>query len=209
MSARPGRFITLEGGEGAGKSTLAAGLAQALSAEGRTVTRTREPGGSPGADAVRALLVRGDAERWSVLSEALLLAAARNDHLERAIRPALAAGHVVICDRYSDSTWAYQVAARGLDETAFHALSHLIAADTPDLTFILDIDPDIGLARSRGAGLGEDRYERMDLRFHATVRQAFLDIAQREPQRCAVLNAAHGADAVLADALAVLRTRLP
>lgn len=208
MIAR-GRFITLEGGEGAGKSTLAENLAAALTARGVMVVRTREPGGSAGADAIRALLVRGDAERWSVLSEALLLAAARNDHLERTIRPALASGAWVICDRYTDSTWAYQVAARGLDEGVFRDLLRLIGAETPDLTLILDIKPETGLARSRGTGLGEDRYERMDLAFHATVRQAFLDIALREPKRCAVLDAAQDQANLLSAALMALDERSP
>lgn len=209
MTVRAGRFITLEGGEGVGKSTLAAHLAAALEQRGRRVVRTREPGGSPGADAIRALLVRGAADRWSVLSEALLLTAARNDHLERTIRPALAAGAWVICDRYTDSTWAYQVAARGLSAQSFDALSALIGADAPDVTLVLDLDPAIGLGRSRGAGIGEDRYERMDLAFHAAVRQAFLDIAARDPRRCAVLDASLGEAALAEAALAVLDARAP
>ena len=150
-----GRFITLEGGEGAGKSTLARGLADAL--KDRGVVLTREPGGSPGADAIRALLVQGDANRWSALEEALLFATARRNHLQQTILPALARGAWVICDRYYDSTRAYQVAAGGLSPNVLEQLNTLIEAPAPDLTLMLDLDVSVGLTRSRGAHAGDDR----------------------------------------------------
>lgn len=203
-----GTFITLEGGEGAGKSTLSRGLADALTAKGRAVVTTREPGGAPGADAIRALLVSGEANRWSALEEALLIAAARANHLSQTVRPALEAGSDVICDRYIDSTYAYQVAAGGLSANVLAQLNTLIDAPAPDLTFVLDLDPEAGLGRSRGAAAGEDRFEKKGEDFHAKVRAAFLDIAAREPQRCVVLDASKDAHDVLADALAALESRL-
>jgi dTMP kinase len=204
----PGKLITLEGGEGTGKSTLAAALAAALRTQGREVIVTREPGGSAGADDIRKLLVTGGAERWSPMSEALLFAAARCDHVECTMRPALERGAWVICDRYVDSTYAYQVAAGGLAPETFHALNQLIAPPAPDLTLVLDLDPQAGLARSRGEALGEGRYERKDAAFHDRVREAFVDIALREPQRCVVLNAAQPPDSLLADSLLVIKARL-
>lgn len=204
-----GRFITLEGGEGVGKSTLARGLASFLESHaGVDVIATREPGGSPGADAIRALFVRGEQDRWTPITDALLIAAARADHVARTIRPALAAGRWVICDRFTDSTRAYQGAGRGLDAQVLAALDHLIEAPAPDLTLVLDIDPSKGVARSRGAQAGEDRFERMDLAFHERVRAAFLDIAKREPQRCAVIDASQSKEEVLAAALQAVQARL-
>ena len=202
-----GRFITLEGGEGTGKSTLARGLQAALNARSEIVL-TREPGGAPGADAIRALLVQGDANRWSPLEEALLLAAARLNHLTQTIKPALARGAYVICDRYYDSTRAYQAAAGGLDATTLDALNAMIQAPAPDLTLVLDLDPTAGVGRSRGASVGEDRFEKKGADFHVRVRAEFLAIAQREPQRCAVLDASQPADAVLASALREIEARL-
>lgn len=202
-----GRFITLEGGEGTGKSTLARGLAEALRAGGASVVVTREPGGAPGADAIRALLVSGDANRWSATEEALLFAAARLNHLNNTIRPALARGDWVICDRYYDSTRAYQVAAGGLAPRVLDSLNLLIEAPAPDLTLVLDIDPAAGLARSRGAHVGEDRFERKDANFHDRVRQEFLAIAAREPARCVVLDASQPTDAVLAAAIDAIEAR--
>jgi dTMP kinase len=207
-STHRGRFITLEGGEGAGKSTLLRGLAEALRAQGREVVVTREPGGAPGADAIRALLVSGEASRWSPLEEALLFAAARLNHLNHTIRPALARGAWVVCDRYYDSTRAYQAAAGGLAPTALEVLNALIEAPAPDLTFVLDLDPAKGLARSQGKHVGEDRFEKKDAGFHARVRAEFLAIAAREPKRCVVLDAGQGADAVCASALAAIEERL-
>lgn len=203
-----GRFITLEGGEGVGKSTLARGLETALSARGLEIVRTREPGGSPGADEIRKLLLGGDKERWSPIAEALLFAAARADHLERVIRPAVARGAWVICDRYKDSTLAYQVAGGGMARATFDTLMALIKADEPDLTLVLDLDPAAGLARSRGHEAGEARFESMGAEFHARVRAAFLDIAKGELRRCAVLQTQEGPEKVLAAALAVIDQRL-
>lgn len=200
-----GRFITLEGGEGTGKSTLAQGLAEALA--GREIVLTREPGGSPGADAIRALLVQGDANRWSALEEALLFATARRNHLQHTILPALARGAWVICDRYYDSTRAYQVAAGGLSPGVLDQLTALIEAPAPDLTLVLDLDVATGLTRSRGAHVGEDRFERKGADFHARVRDEFRAIAAREPKRCVVVDASQSREDVLAAALAAIKAR--
>lgn len=202
-----GRFITLEGGEGTGKSTLARGLAEALRAGGARVVVTREPGGAPGADVIRALLVSGETNRWSATEEALLFAAARLNHLNNTIRPAVARGDWVICDRYYDSTRAYQVAAGGLAPRVLDSLNLLIEAPAPDLTLVLDIDPAAGLARSRGAHAGEDRFERKDPSFHVRVREEFLAIAAREPDRCVVIDATQPKDAVLAAAIDAIEAR--
>ncbi|MBN8608758.1 MAG: dTMP kinase [Caulobacterales bacterium] len=203
-----GRFITLEGGEGTGKSTLSRGLGEALRARGRDVVLTREPGGAPGADAIRALLVSGDAGRWSAMEEALLFAAARLNHLTHTILPALARGAWVICDRYYDSTRAYQIAAGGLAPATLETLNALIGAPAPDLTLVLDMAPSAGLARSQGARAGEDRFEQKAIGFHERVRAEFLAIAEREPKRCAVIDASADAGTVLAHALAVVGQRL-
>lgn len=205
MSA--GRFITLEGGEGVGKSTLARGISEALSPSVEVVL-TREPGGSDAADDVRRLLVTGDPGRWNAMEEALLFAAARSNHLRETIRPALERGAWVICDRFSDSTRAYQVAAGGVDADALDALTRFIHAPDPHLTLVLDADPSLGLGRSKGASLGEDRFERRDMTFHARVRAAFLEIAASAPKRCVVLDASQPAELVLQQALAAIEERL-
>ncbi len=203
-----GRFITLEGGEGVGKSTLAKALGDALRDRGREVVLTREPGGAPGADALRALLVSGDTERWSAMEEALLFAAARANHLRVTVKPALARGAWVICDRYYDSTRAYQIAAGGLALETLTTLNRLIDAPAPDLTLVLDIDPVAGLSRSRGASAGEDRFERKTANFHARVRGEFLAIATSEPQRCVIVDASQAQTAVRDAALAAIEARL-
>jgi len=203
-----GRFITLEGGEGAGKSTLAHGLGEALRAQGRAVLLTREPGGAPGADAIRKLLVEGEPGRWSAMEEALLFAAARLNHLTHTIRPALARGCWVICDRYYDSARAYQVAAGGLDGDVLTALNGLIGAQRPDLTIVLDLDPAAGLTRSQGRHAGEDRFEKKDAAFHARVRAEFRAIAEREPKRCVLIDAGQPPDSVLKQALTAIAERL-
>lgn len=207
-SQNQGRFITLEGGEGAGKSTLAQGIAEALRAQGREVLVTREPGGAPGADAIRKLLVEGESNRWSAIEEALLFAAARRNHLSNAVLPALARGAWVVCDRYYDSTRAYQVTAGGLAPHALDTLNALIDAPAPDLTLVLDLDPASGLSRSRGAHAGEDRFEKKGAAFHQRVRAEFLAIAAREPQRCVVIDATQDKHVVLAKALAAIEERL-
>jgi len=199
-SAHPGVFVTLEGGEGSGKSTLVAGLAAHFRAKGLEVVATREPGGTPGAEQVRALIVTGEGDRWSPLSEALLFTAARNDHLERRIRPALQRGALVLCDRYLDSTRAYQAAGGNVPDETCLALASLISAEEPDLTLLLDLPPADGLRRSRGAATGEQRFEDLELAFHERVRSRFQQLAQEEPDRFRQLDAARPAEAVLAQA---------
>lgn len=210
-----GVFITLEGGEGVGKSTQAGRLAATLHARtGRPVTVTREPGGSPRAEEIREALLAGAAKPYGPFAEALLFSAARLDHLDRLIRPALSRGETVICDRFIDSTRAYQGAAGGLDPSVLAALERVVVGRTrPDLTLILDLPPEAGLARAaaRGeaAGEGPDRFEAEALGFHTRLREAFLAIAAREPGRCAVIDAAAGPDAVEAAILAQVEARLP
>lgn len=204
-----GRFITLEGGEGAGKSTLARTLAADLQAKGIEVVLTREPGGTPNAEALRALLVEGEPDRWSPLAETLLLYAARADHVARLIAPALDRGQWVICDRFSDSTRAYQGAAGGLAPDrldAIHAAS--LAGFAPDLTLVVDLDPELGLARTVARGEDATRFERQPDAFHHALRQAFLDIAAAEPERCVVLDGAAPADAVAQAARDAVTARL-
>jgi dTMP kinase len=204
-----GRFITIEGGEGAGKSTLLRGLVAALSAAGIDALATREPGGAPGAEDIRKLLVEGAPERWDAVSEALLLAAARRCHLTDTIRPALSAGRWVVCDRFADSTTAYQGYAGGVPLEDLTALHRLIAgAFAPDLTLILDLPVATGLARAAARAGSETRFERKDRAFHERLRQGFLDIARREPRRCVVIDATASPAAVEAAALVALRERL-
>lgn len=192
-----GRFITFEGGEGAGKSTQARRLAAALRAGGREVVETREPGGSPGAEAIRALLVRGEAERWTPTADALLMYAARSDHLDRLIRPALARGAWVVCDRFADSTRAYQGVGGGVAGDLVQALeAGVVDGDWPDLTLIFDLPAEAGLARAGDRGGAEARFEAKGAAFHGRLRQAFLDIAAREPGRCVVIDAARPMEAV-------------
>jgi dTMP kinase len=204
-----GRFISLEGGEGAGKSTQARRLAERLSAGGREVVLTREPGGSAGAEAIRSLLVEGEADRWSAVSETLLMYAARRDHIERLIEPALERGAWVICDRFLDSTRAYQGAAGGAPMALIEALEQdVVGAVTPDLTLILDMPVEAGLARAAGRAGGEGRFESKGQGFHTRLRAAFLKIAEREPERCAVLSAEGDLDAVAARIWDVVAARL-
>jgi dTMP kinase len=189
MTSR-GRLITFEGGEGAGKSTQIKHLERALRAAGLGVIATREPGGTPGAEAIRALLVDGAPSRWSPLAETLLLLAARQDHVARVIEPALAAGRWVLCDRFIDSTRVYQGVAGALGLPLIDQLHRLIfGAFRPDLTLILDLPAPAGLARRR-AGAGANRFERMDPAYHERVREGFLLIARAEPERCQVIDAA-------------------
>lgn len=208
-----GRFITLEGGEGAGKTTQIRRLADSLRADGRDVLVTREPGGSAGAEEIRGLIVSGEPGRWDPVTEALLLYAARRDHVERTIRPALAAGRWVVCDRFADSTMAYQGYGHGLGQQAVLDLHRAAIGDFgPDLTLILDLPVDVGLRRAAergGAGRAEDRFERMGHAFHQRLRDGFLDIARHEPGRCRVVDAARDADAVAADLIAAVRARFP
>lgn len=205
----PGLFVTLEGGEGAGKSTLVAALAAHVRASGREAVVTREPGGTTGAEEIRALLVTGDPDRWGVTAELCLFFAARADHLARLIRPALARGAVVICDRFSDSSRAYQGAAGGSGLAAVEALDALVVAGTqPDLTLILDLDPAIGLARAAARRGHEARFEARAVAFHTALRAAYRAIAQDHPGRCRVLDAAQPPEAVARAAMAHLETLL-
>jgi dTMP kinase len=193
------RFITIEGGEGAGKSTQIKRLMAELEARGIQVCATREPGGSPGAEEIRRLLVEGAPGRWDALAETLLLFAARADHLAQTIRPALDAGRWVVCDRFTDSTYAYQGAGRGLDQATIAAIE---AATTgsfrPDLTLILDLAPEAGLARVKSRGSHENRFEQFDEGFHARLREWFRALARREAVRCVLVDATASADEVAA-----------
>jgi len=192
-----GRFITLEGGEGAGKSTQAGRLVALLEARGRRVVSTREPGGTPGAEEIRALLVTGAPGRWDAWSEALLVHAARRDHVERLIEPALARGDWVVCDRFLDSTVAYQGFARGLGAGAIEALHGLVFGRLrPDLTLIFDLEPAEGLRRAAARRGGEGRFEAQDLAFHQRLRAGFQTIAEAEPARCRVIEAGRPPEAV-------------
>ena len=203
------RFLTLEGGEGAGKSTQVARLRDALTARGVPVLATREPGGSPGAEEIRSLLVAGAVDRWDAVSEALLHFAARRDHLVKTVWPALAAGRWVISDRFADSTRVYQGRALGLGEAAVAALYRLAVGDfAPDLTLILDLPAGDGLARARRRG-GDDRYERLAPGFHETLRAAYLEIARRDPGRCLVIDARPPAETVHGAVLAAVLRRFP
>ena len=189
-----GRFITLEGGEGAGKSTQIALLKEALEAQGIRVLVTREPGGSEGGEEIRNLLVNGATHRWEPLTEALLNYAARHEHLQKVILPALDDGTWVLCDRFADSTMAYQGYGHGMNREVIRRLHRLVVDDvTPDLTLIFDMPVDQGLkragARSLQNGEGEDRYERMGRDFHERLRQGFLEIAKKDPGRCIVIDA--------------------
>lgn len=196
-----GKFITFEGGDGAGKSTQISLLAEHLKREGIPVLTTREPGGSPGAEEIRTLLLTGDKNRWSAVSEALMFAAARHDHLRQVIRPALEKGQWVLCDRFSDSTMAYQGIAGGLDKTLIKDIDFFATEGfSPDLTIILDLPVAEGLkrsgARNHQDGSDEDRFEKKGEAFHEKLRQAFLEIARQNSERCFVVDAAGSEEAV-------------
>lgn len=192
-----GRFISFEGGEGAGKSTQTRALAAALDKRGISCIVTREPGGSPGAEEVRKLLVEGAPGRWEPLSETLLLYAARADHVAHTIKPAIAHGRWVLCDRFADSTYAYQGAGRGLDRETVRRIEAIAIADfKPELTFVLDLPAEQGLERADARASVETRFEQFDIGFHERLRQAFLDIARRAPDRCIVIDASQNEKAV-------------
>ncbi len=223
-----GRFITFEGGEGSGKSTQARLLADRLSAAGHAVTVTREPGGSPFAERLRRLILDPTLEKHCPLSEALLFAAARADHLETLVRPALAAGQFVVCDRFSDSTRVYQGYAGRVEPRLLEALELIVVGHTkPDLTIVIDIPAEVGLARAalrletaaappasgeRSAkqprSLLADRFEGRDLDFHKDLRAGFLELAELEPQRCVVIDGQRSPDDVARDVWAAVRSRL-
>lgn len=204
------RFITFEGGEGSGKSTQAARLVERLRGLGHEVVQTREPGGSPGAEEIRNLALNGDAGRWSARTELLLMYAARSDHLERTIRPALEAGRWVVCDRFADSSRAYQGAGGGVEPGFIEALDGSVVAETqPGLTLIFDLPVELGLERAFGRGLFETRFESKGLAFHERLRRGFLDIAAAHPQRCVIIDASGDPDAVAARVWAAVEARLP
>ncbi|MDO9500193.1 dTMP kinase [Falsiroseomonas sp.] len=203
-----GRFITLEGGEGAGKSTQALRLATHLAQRGLPVLLTREPGGAPGAEAMRRLLLGGAG--LDPLAEALLVFAARRDHLVSTIRPALAAGIWVISDRFADSTRAYQGHGQGVPAAAIEALAGIaLEGQAPALTLVLDLPVEIGMARARRRGVAADRFEKLDAAFHQRIRDGFRAIAAAEPGRCAVVDATPDADAVASRISAIVDERLP
>jgi dTMP kinase len=203
------RFITLEGGEGAGKSTQARRLATALRGAGLDIIETREPGGSPGAEEIRRLLTAGEPARWSPMAETLLHFAARADHVRRTIRPALAAGRWVCCDRFADSTMAYQGYGHGIDRDFIARLAVAVLGDLrPDLTLIFDLPVEQGLARAAARSGHEDRYEKMDRSFHEALRRGFLDIAGQDPQRCVVIDAGGDEAMTWQQVAAALRDRL-
>ncbi|URW76606.1 dTMP kinase [Sphingomonas donggukensis] len=206
----PGRFISLEGGEGAGKSTQVTRLAEALAARGIEVVTTREPGGSEGAEAIRDLLMTGAVTRWSSHAEALLFAAARADHVEKRIRPAIEVGTWVICDRFVDSTRAYQ-GAQGINDAAILALHGFGSKGLlPDRTLVLEIGPDEGNARANARDDGaRDRFAQRGPDFHAEVAAAFRTIAEREPDRVRRIDAGAGPDVVTERLMAEIADLLP
>ena len=215
MSGTTGLFVTFEGGEGAGKSTQIRLLAESLKARGLDVVTTREPGGSPGAEAVRHVVLSGAAEDYGTRMEALLFAAARSDHVEELIRPALADGKVVLCDRFMDSSRVYQGVTGNLEPAFIEALERVaINGVVPDCTLILDLPATVGLARAR-ARAGEtdnstpDRFEKEELETHEKRREAFLDIAEREPLRCRVIDATREQAEIAEQILAIVDPLLP
>ena len=208
-----GKFITFEGGEGAGKSTQAKRLSERIRALGHDVLLTREPGGTPLAERLRRLLLDPEADPHSALAEALIFYAARADHLDRIIRPALATGTWVICDRFSDSTRVYQGHAGRVSLDVLHDLEAMVVkATVPDLTIIIDLDPVLGLERAqqrRGASAqAGDTFERRDLAFHGLLREGFLAIAHAEPQRCVIVNGERPVDVVAQEVARLAESRL-
>ncbi len=209
-----GFFLTIEGVDGAGKSTQARALAARLTAEGREVILTREPGGAPGAEEIRTLLLTGDAGRWSPVTETLLFFAARRDHVERLIAPALARGAVVICDRFTDSTRAYQATARpaegkaGADPALIDLLHREVIGLDPDLTLIFDMDPEAALHRGLARGIAEARFESLGGGFQAQLRQAFHAIAAAAPARCTLIDASADEATVAARVWDVVHQRI-
>jgi dTMP kinase len=205
---QPGRLVTFEGGEGAGKSTQIESLAAALRANGIDPLVTREPGGTRGAEQIRKLLVEGAPERWLPLTEVLLLLAARHDHVARRIAPALAEGRWVLCDRFMDSTLVYQGVAGAVDAAVIDRLHAMTLGELrPDLTLILDVPATQGLGRRRRSSAAPQRYEQMTSAFHERVREGFLALARAEPARCVVIDATQPVEAVAHDIRAVVARR--
>ena len=200
------KFLSFEGIDGCGKSTQAKFLVAHFMAKGQEVLCTREPGGSPGAEAIRGLLLTGDTDKWSAETELLLFTAARRDHLEKTIEPALAAGQMVICDRFADSTRVYQGATRGDLRAKVDQLHAAMIGREPDLTLIIDVDPKIALARGLARNSGEDRFEDFGLEFQEKLRIGFLKLTQEYPQRCRLVDGNRPAEAVFADVLALAQS---
>lgn len=203
-----GAFITFEGGEGAGKTTQIKAVAAALQKRGRETVVTREPGGTKGAEEIRELLISGASDRWTDLTECLLMNAARTEHVAHVILPALAANKVVLCDRFSDSTRAYQSGAGQLEEADVLAIEAIVTKDArPDLTIIFDLPVETGMARASKRGAA-DRFEKKGTAYHESVRASFLNIADTDPNRCAVVDASQSADGVTDQILKLLHDRL-
>lgn len=204
-----GRFISFEGGEGSGKSTQLQLLRDAFTASGLPFESTREPGGTPGAEQIRNLLVTGDVDAWDAITETLLFYAARADHVARKIKPALAEGRHVICDRFADSTFVYQGVGKGLSVKYVQNLHHMTLGNfMPHLTVLLDIDPAAGLARAASRRGHENRFEEMDISFHQNIRAGFLALAKREPGRIAVLDATQDKAALHQQIVGIINSRL-
>lgn len=208
MSLPAGLFISFEGIDGSGKSTQARALAESLRGAGREVVLTREPGGSDGAEAIRRLLVEGNPDRWSAETEILLFNAARRDHVEKTVRPALARGAVVITDRFADSTRVYQGVARASLRGLVDQLHDLVIGIEPDMTFVIDMDPEVALARGLARGSGEDRFEELGLGFQEALRAGFFDLARSCPERIQMIDGARAAEDVARDVAQRVRARL-
>ncbi|MFT6933340.1 MAG: dTMP kinase [Paracoccaceae bacterium] len=204
-----GLFISLEGIDGSGKSTQARRLQAALAEQGHDVLLTREPGGAPGAEEIRRLLVEGDPNRWSAETEILLFTAARRDHLERTIQPALDAGRIVVTDRFADSTRVYQGTTRGDLRALVDQIHALAIQKEPDLTIILDMDPKSALSRGLARQSGEDRFEEFGLSFQTALRTGFVALASEFEDRCRVVDAAQSEDQIAAEILSHLRAKFP
>lgn len=207
MSA-PGLFISVEGIDGSGKSTQARLLSEALRGAGHDVVATREPGGAPGAEAIRRLLVEGDPARWSPETEILLFNAARRDHLERTIQPALDRGAVVVSDRFADSTRVYQGVARASLRPLVDRLHDLVIGLEPDLTFVIDMDARAALSRGLARQSGEDRFEELGLGFQEALRAGFLALAQEYPDRVQIIDGARPPEAIAQDVATRVAARL-
>ena len=208
MTVPTGRFISFEGIDGSGKSTQAKRLAAALEADGFEVVLTREPGGYAGAEEIRALVLQGEPDRWSAETEILLFTAARRDHMERTILPALAAGKVVICDRFADSTRMYQGLSRGDLRALVDQLHALMIGREPDLTLLFDMDPDVSHARAVERDSIDSRFENFGASLQKAMRSGFLELAAAAPKRFRIVNAARDIDAIAADTLSVIKAHL-
>lgn len=206
--SRTGLFISFEGIDGSGKSTQARLLADHLRAQGHDVVLTREPGGSPGAEEIRALVLQGDPDRWSAETEILLFTAARRDHLERTIRPAVAAGKIVICDRFADSTRMYQGLSRGDLRGVVDDLHALMIGLEPDLTVLIDMDPSQGLSRAKARQTVEERFEDFGEDLQVAMRAGFLALAKEYAARFAVIDGARALEEVAMDVQRVVSARL-